>query len=779
MLLSFVSAAALCVIGQTNAIETSRTPVEMDSRTPVRVAGPDMGPWLTHLARHQGHLAGRLDPRRASLHVMALLKAAIDTSPEDAEAYYWLYDLEHRLGRQDAAFDALARYVGLRPDDDFAGIRYFELGLEERQTTEARTEFVKAQLQREQRSRALESELHRWLAHHFYERRENESAAREVEQALRLNPLNVSARELAYEMFNATEPDLQRVEMALQLISINPSQANLVWDLAEFLDQLSLHRRAQAWYTRAIDLHRRADAGPIPAEFQHKLAVSYVNSKDFEQAVKAADKALAVAPRLHVTRLLRMHALTKLGHTHEAGTDLEDVAKAYASRIEDVKTDKNFDEAAEIAWFYAYHKPDPARALTLSEIAMSDAQPSSLAQVAHGFALRLNGRTDEAIQALKPLAGSDQLAAYELGRLQLDRGEKVAALTTLSRATELQYSGIAYDLICELLVEHGEPLPQPPLHRNVIAALDKFQWDVLDYHHRPNEFLQFTVAFEQNPQPAVGPVNVRFRLKNIGPFPITFGEGFMARPLIALSAKVGSQVLENHDNYLQVMMNSRTMLLPGEVMEKTVGIDVGPLRDRLIRTITEPMPIEITAMFDPVYGKEGLVAGLGTIRTGPYKTTRLPLDVSTEGITAILNRAGSPDLQQRIVAAQQIGAILASLSAGVPARIREAIPVDRLNAALSTLLSDHAWQVVAHALCASGWSPLDDRVVMAASQHVRKQQPVARLMAIQLFAEQHGDRFKPVLEQVSQSDPIPYIRLMASSYLPPITQAQADYSSDR
>ena len=81
---------------------------------------PGIGLWLVNLARHQGHLVGRTDPRRASLHVLALLRAAITASPDCAEAHYWLYDLEQRMGREAEARRALARYVRLRPDDDSA-----------------------------------------------------------------------------------------------------------------------------------------------------------------------------------------------------------------------------------------------------------------------------------------------------------------------------------------------------------------------------------------------------------------------------------------------------------------------------------------------------------------------------------------------------------------------------------------------------------------------------------------------------------------------------------
>ena len=761
MLIQALVAASLCVPGQAGRIET---------------LGPDaeIGSWLVDLARHQGHLVGRSTPRSASLRVLSLLKAAADVCPDCPDAYYWLYDLEQRMGRRDPARQALSSYVRLMPADEAARIRLFEIELEDRQTAEARADFVKEQLKRKGLPRSYQSELHRWLARHYYERRENGFASREVEHALRLNPSNLPARELAYEMFGETEPALQRVELALQLISINPSQVNLVWDLGEFLDRLSLHVRAQEWYNRAIELHGRSNSAPVPVAFRHKLAVSFASSGDYKRAVAAADEALLVNPEQHTTRLLRAHALRKLNRTRDADADIDYVAKSYLARIDEVTRSEAFDEAAEIAWFYCYHQPTAEPALKLARLAMKDPQPSSLAKLALGYALRLNGKTDEAIRVLKPLAEVDQLAAYELARARLGQGEKAAAMTVLHRAAGIQHSGIGFDLIRDLLDRHGEVPPRTPLNSKVIAALDKFKRDVFDYHRRPQDFLKFTLQFVDNPLPPVGPVRMRFRVENAGDFPVTFGEGLMARPLVAISARLIGTTSTNFDNYLQVLMTSRPALLPGDAIEKTVSIDVGAVRTRLIETAAVPMRIEVTAMFDPVYEQGRLTAGLGTVTAGPISVSRSAIDVSPSGITTLVDRAESPDVRQRMMAADQIGALLAGVRAGAGGQGTVPIPMDSLNAALSKLLSDHAWQVRAHAVVAAGWSPLNDRVTVAAAPCVRKEEPIVKLLAVRLFAEQHGEKFRQVLEQLSKSDASPFVRRMASSYLPVTTQAKAD-----
>ncbi|MFQ5430477.1 MAG: tetratricopeptide repeat protein [Phycisphaerae bacterium] len=789
MLTQALVVASFVLIGQAEPSEASRPPdprPQAENRPrpekpPTEAAVPQdaaMGAWLVRLARHQGHLVGRSAPRSASLHVMALLRAAVRVAPDCSDAYYWLYDLEHRMGRQAAAREALDRYVRLTPGDEAARIRDFELELQERQTNEDRAAFVREQLKHKPLPRSFESELHRWLSKHYYERQETGFAAREIEAALRLNPMNVAARELAYEMFGETEPALQRVEMALQLISINPSQANLVWDLAEFLDRLSLHRRAQEWYNRAIALHRRAKAGPIPAEFLHRLAVSYANSGDFEKAKATADEVIAADPSLMTTRLLRAEVLRKLGNTQAAAADIAAVTRYYEARIDEVVSGKRFDEAAEIAWFFCYHAPDAKRALSLSKLAMEDPKPSSLAALAYGYALELNGETEEALKVLKPLCAVDQLAAYEWARIQIEQDHKSAALTALHKAATIQYSGIAYDLISELLRKHGQTPPKPPLRTKVIAALDHFRRDVFDYYRAPEKFLRFTMLPATDAFPSIGPIRVTFRIENIGSFPITFGDGFMARPLVALTAKLGVDDGTTYENYLQVLMNTRPTLLPGDAIEKTVAVDVGPLRQRLIETVARPVPIEMTALFDPVFQMNRLVSGLGTLAAGPVRVVRRPLDLTPEGIAEMLDRVKSAEAADRRLAAEQIGALLATAQTGMSGDVLDAASIDRLHVALSELLSDETWQVRSHALVAAGWSPLDPRVTVAAAPHVRDENAVVRLLAVRLFAEQHGEKFRQVLKQLSKSDPTPFVRMMATSYLPVLTQARAGDPTD-
>src|SRR5262245_14640315 len=149
----------------------------------------DPGDWLVDLARHHGHLLGRTDPRKASLRVLALLEAAKSVSPSNADASFWSFDILSRIGRSDAAMAALRDYTRLNPSDDAARLRLTELELVARQTAPERADYIQGILKTGGLTRIGESDLRARLGEYYYERRENEPAAAEIERALRLNPL--------------------------------------------------------------------------------------------------------------------------------------------------------------------------------------------------------------------------------------------------------------------------------------------------------------------------------------------------------------------------------------------------------------------------------------------------------------------------------------------------------------------------------------------------------------------------------------------------------------
>ena len=223
---------------------------------PSRAASP--GKWLIDLARHDAALRQASPTDADAVHVLTLMQAAARVEPALPEAYYWQYDLLSRLDRPDRALDALDSYVRLQPDDLVARLRWIELHIEQAQTVEDRINFCCNLLERDDLPAPVRSDLHRHLAVLAYGRGEDQVADQHLELAVKLCPHNIAAARLAVETGRHNGKAIAQVRMMLSLIAASPTRLDVLWQLGQLLDDLSLHAQAGVWYERALAVHRRS-----------------------------------------------------------------------------------------------------------------------------------------------------------------------------------------------------------------------------------------------------------------------------------------------------------------------------------------------------------------------------------------------------------------------------------------------------------------------------------------------------------------------------------------
>ncbi len=719
------------------------------------------GQWLVHLGQHQGHVAGRGDPRSVTLHVLALMVAAGQMDANCGPAFLWQFDLFSRIDRPADALAALTRYVDLERSDESAALQLVALSCERLQTAEARAGYLRAQASRVGIPACVASDLHRRLAALHRERRETEAASREIEASLRLMPTNVSARQLGYELFGETEATLQRVELALQMIAASPSQVNLLWELGEMLEALSLHREAQEWFLRAIEIHEAEAGSPARAEYWYQLAQSYVHSNDDARALEAVDRCLGQDRAFARAPVLKTHILRRM-KSPEAEAPLADLTRAYDAEVEAVLSSRNVARAAELAWFYAYQKPDRDRALKLATLATSVPGAGSLAQRAMGYAQLLHGQYDGALQTLRPLAAVDQLAAAGFATALLNLQRQGEAVAVLHKAALLNFSGVGYETLVRMLEKLGEKPPGRPPHERIVEAVRRFDRRVFDFARRPGEALRLTLRWGREPT-AVGPWLVRMRLENVAPYAVTLGEGLMSQPLVLLSSRCGDDPSGGFEHYTQLLLNRRPMLSPGDAIEVTQAVDLGPVRARLLGTASRTAAIEIRALLDPLWTGQGYTAGRGSVNATPLRATRTGLPRDLAGMRNLVKRAESGEIEERGLAIDALGGLLAEAEQPGADPLAEA-PAIRQR--LARLLRDSDWFVRARAIEALRWSRPTPETVSAVAPCVQDSHPVVRMMAVRFFAEHQGDGFQKVLSALAESDEEYAVRLLASSYLP-------------
>lgn len=722
-----------------------------------------MGRWLVHLAQHQGHLAGRGNPQAVTMHVLALMQAAAKVEPGLAEPYLWQFDLYGRIDRPTEAAAALQRYVDLSPKDEAAHLLLVATALDRLQTAESRLGYIRERLARPNLPKSVASDLYRREAEIHRERGEIEPAGQAIENALRLTPANVAARQLSYEMFGETEAALQRVELALTLIAANPGQVNLLWELGEMLDSLSLHREAQEWYQRAIEIHGRVSTAPVTADHWAQLAQSYANSGDLPQAAEAVDKALAADAKLDRARLLKASISARRNET-EADASMDQLAASFVAQAEQVVAERNVAKAAELAWFFAYHKPDATRATQLAQIALRDPNAPILARRAQGYAHLLGNQFNEALEVLRPLAARDQLSALGAAKALLGLQREGEAKELLHKGVMLGFSGPGYDETVKLLEKLGEKAPMKPGHDKIVKALQRFDRRLFDYFTKVDSFLKLTLSAVEDPLPAVGPWRVRVRIENIGQAPVTVGEGMMAQPLVLFSVQLGDGKGGRYENYHQALLNRRPILMPGDAIEEEVTLDVGALREQLIRSASWTTPVQIEARFDPVATESGYANGPTTVSAAPLRLQRVGVSRERSEVKRVIAQLTAATPAERWRAIDSLGALLAEMSQE-SAGGQDSAEARSLRRRLVAQLVDADWTIRARTLEALRWSPQSEEVFTAASPLLNDSNFVVQMAAVRFFATQQGEQFGRVGEKLAREATDPTVRLLAGSFM--------------
>lgn len=747
----------------------------------------ELAEYLIHTARDYGHEQGRAAPRKATLHVLALMKAAAELDPTNADARLWQFDLFGRMGFDADARQALRDYIRLAPDDESARLQDLSLTLETLQNAEARAAYLVEQLKRADLPDSLRSDIHRRLAEYFHERNDRDQAARQIERALRYMPLNLPARQLAYEVFSQSEPLLQRVELALQLLRINPSQTQTLWDLAKLLDEHALHRQAQEWYQRALDVHNRATSEPPPPEFWMDRAASYLGARQYGDAFRAIQTALERHPELARGYLWKAYIAQQAaeadvpGMAEAAKVALEEVAPRYDAAYEKAVAAKDANAAAEIAWYFAYVRGNSAQALQITDIAMTARRPSVATRRARAFALLLVGRVQEAQALLEPIADTDQMAALGLGRALLSQDRRNDAIKVLTSAARRRYSGIAYDQIRDLLRTLAVAAPRPPSEPRVEQALQAFDRRLFDFHVHPGDTLQLTLLLAEDPPPPCGPIRLRVRLTHLGKpdsFAVTLGDGLMVRPRVLISAELDGRANAAFAAVTEVLLNRKPILAPGESVEVSVTADVGPLREELLRSAGRARTISFSGLLDPIRTTTGYTAGLASVYSLPLRIERPALPSDAEGVAQMVAATKAADPFERIDAAQAIGALLAGDDRVIrPSDRSRALYESGARGALVEMAqSDPNWVVSCFAIDALSWgAPNPARLNAALSQRLTDPQPVVRLMTARLLNEVQPAELARTTAEMAAHDPSQSVRLLALSYeqAPGYSEAEA------
>lgn len=430
---------------------------------------------------------------------------------------------------------------------------------------------------------------------------------------------------------------------------------------------------------------------------------------------------------------------------------------------------------------------------------------TALAEYAMNFAAR---RVLDDVQGIEPTPQRElewALAGMVLNPADSDLAKQIAKQLSIWGLTEQADPWYAHvEQLRVLATGQGSAASQPspdataptrsppgsqPAPVDVVEMLRDFPMAVLDYPANPSKYLAFNWQMPKSELAPGEPWRCTIRLTNTGPFPITFGEERMLLPELLCSITTRGDQERTSGPTIRLSLQRRLRLVPGESVETTVSIDIGPIRASMIGTPQVMHQVEVVGVLSPVRlelpdGREAWVPAIGGLMAPPLRFRRTAFSATPERLQTLVARAQAERVEERVAALDVLAMLLAERQHLDAGRLRyTALPIDKaaVENAILARAADADWQVRARLTECMRWFVLDDQATRAATRLLGDEHWLVRGLAMRMLADQHREKFVPVLTQMAERDADEWVRFLASALaerLGPATQPAATQPTD-
>jgi hypothetical protein len=228
--------------------------------------------------------------------------------------------------------EALTALRRLRPDDRLIQVdtvRSYAAGM---QTAHARLDYYRTLVGKEAVPADVRSVIAMDAAATMMEMKRPEEAARMVESALQLNPLNGSALMLKYSLMPASAAPADRAAVLVQMLRANPGNAVAAAELADLVARAGLARESLDWYSLAGSLIQ-ATSGAPSRDMLLTLAAQQLVAGELKGGRGLIDAVLAVDRFDYAFLMLRALVLRASGEDAEAQKAIDQTRNALVNEL--------------------------------------------------------------------------------------------------------------------------------------------------------------------------------------------------------------------------------------------------------------------------------------------------------------------------------------------------------------------------------------------------------------------------------------------------------------
>jgi tetratricopeptide (TPR) repeat protein len=736
-------------------------------------ADTKLGKWLVEEGRSYALSSQARGTEADARIVLSLMQAATQVDPRQPEGYRWQYETAELLGEAEIAREALQYYTVYKVSDVTRRLQWIGMRTAELQTAEERIRFLDEILEKSTSMGALgKSDIHRRKAALFYGQGKVEEADENVREALTFYPGNTAALQLSDEFHQRIPGEQAEAFYWLMALSENPTSWENSVNLARELDCLGLRAEAREWYQYAAKLLERADAdGALQADVLLAMARSCKSDGKPGEAQRLCSEAISKNPTSVAGRLL----LSELCGGGEEGQECVEARRWLAEHHEQLaarlaaKPDPT--AAAALSWYYGRVLGDSDKAVGYGDQAVRLAPDNPVSQSCAGYAHLWAGQPERAAELLAASAKVDARSAVGLGRAYLAMGRVDEGAQLLDEVSSSCACGEAYDAAVAALKEAGREPPVLPDTTRLSERLRQFNRAKLAFAFDPDRYLGYRVELVGRPSDATVPWEFRFTLVNRGGFDITLGPDKMVDSHLSITIELRDEqgeVEALYEDYTTVSLDERPVLRAGQFTEAYRVVDTGPLREFLWRTAQADFEVRVRVILSPVTGAEGK-----SVRSpygpSPYEFSfhRPGLVASPGNLERLFQASRSEAPLARAPAVEKLVALWAEQQAyerAPKSYIPDPIPVAQVREAVAERWNDEDQGVRLRVLGALRLVNLDNSEISSLASLLHHEDPLTRMEAVLLMADQHGTSFLPVVAGMADRDPDPLVRQLCAGF---------------
>ena len=571
---------------------------------------------------------------------------------------------------------------------------------------------------------------------------------------------------------------IERLRLAIRE---NPTEIEVVIAFAQQAEHLQLYETSAAAYKYCADLFSYLyPSETLPAQIYLPWAISSYNSR------RNQSQCLEIAKRVRQEGGfdLRLESISgkaaiKMGDT-ELATLIFQAIEEKTQRLLTLQGSNSPDGEysqqdynKQLAWFYSFALPVPAKALSWANKAFATEPNSPVTAAILAYALTMNNQ----IEWAKPLVNNfekTQIADLTQAVIQLTEGQNDLAVETLNLAIAKDPGSFAAERAKEILTQQGKEYVKPAETNTVLAALENVFGPTLVPVFTPPER---TITAQLQIQGSVFPYGSEFSgavaITNHSSEPLVISDYSLFKGHIRVDAVISGDLSKNIPNLVLTRVRGAFIIEPGRSILVPLRLISGELRETLLTYPQASLDIEFTLYIDPVVTNDGKVANrLVYIQPSRMSIKRSGIQLAGRNLRNEFNSISTAPVDQKIKTAQLFTGLLkeqyAMSNRQPPYRFMYA---DWMTPLLRSALShksglllnpaDDEWVVKVNTMADMLSLPMDNELISAVAENMNNTKWPVRLMAVYLLTTIPDSKFNQVLDWTAKNDPSKTVRDMA------------------